>query len=154
MKVLILYETKSGFTKDCAMKLHKALDGSEMFDIHKDDFNIDDYEVVLIGTPIYKTKLEPLTISYITKHKWKLLDKKLGIFCAGMNTKEFNLAVQESLPGEIFLHAEIVHCGGKIVYQSLSWVDKRTVKKRLGITSSEHLDYQHKLDELVKWAKE
>ena len=94
------------------------------------------------------------TIQFFKENKWKLLDKKLGIFCAGMNTEEFNRAMQGSLPSDIFIHAEIIHCGGRINYEMLSWKEKRIIKKKLGIKNNEYLDYSHKLEEMIKWANQ
>lgn len=154
MKTIILYETQKGYTKGCAEKLSSSLDSADMFDMQRQKFNIEEFDVILIGTPIYDGKIGKTTENFFKENKWKLLDKRLGVFCAGMNTKEFNRAMQESLPGEIFLHAEIVHCGGLIEYHSLKWLERRFVKKRFGITETTLLDYSYKLDELVKWVNQ
>ncbi len=154
MKTLILYETQKGFTKECGEKLLENLEDAYLFDIRKGKFNLEEYDVILVGAPIYEGKIDKVTIKFFESNKWKLLDRKLGVFCAGMNTQEFNQAMQESLPGEIFLHAEIVHCGGRINYDTLSWKEKRILKKRLGIKKSDFLDYSFKLNELVKWVNQ
>lgn len=154
MKTLILYETRKGYTKNCGIKLHDSIADSDLKDIMKDKYDISEYEIILVGAPIYEGTIDNITKKFFQNNKWKLLDKKLGIFCAGMNTKEFNKAMQESLPADIFIHAEIIHCGGRIVYETLKWKEKRILKRRLGITASDHLDYSHKLEELIKWVNQ
>ena len=154
MKTLILYETQKGYTKSCGEKLHSSLEDAILLDINKDQFDLNDFDIVVVGAPIYEGEIEETTRKFFSDNKWKLLDKKLGIFCAGMNTEEFNKAMQQSLPSDIFIHAEIVHCGGKINYETLSRKEKRILKRRLGIKESNHLDYSYKLDELVKWIKQ
>lgn len=154
MKVLILYETQKGFTKECGEKILAQLEDADLRDIQRDKYDISEYDVIVVGAPIYEGRIDKYTERFFKDNKWKLLNKKLGIFCAGMNTKEFNMAMQESLPGDIFLHAEIIHCGGRIQYDALSKKEKRVVKKRLGITQSDSLEYPHKIDAFIKWIKQ
>lgn len=77
--------------------------------------------------------------------------KKLGIFCAGMNQQEFNTAVQDSLHPDIFYHAEIVHCGGKLNFDKISLIDKITVKRKLGITESIEIKKDVEMKAFIEW---
>lgn len=154
MKTLILYESQKGFTKECGEHILNLLEDTVLLDIKKDKYNLEEYDIVLVGAPIYEGKIDKTTVDFFKNNKWKLLDRKLAVFCAGMNTGEFNQTMQESLPGEIFLHAEIVHCGGRINFDTLNRKEKRVLKKRLGIKNSDFLDYFYKLDELAKWVNE
>jgi len=153
MKTLILYETKSGFTEECALHIQRHIPGSELIDIHTDNFDLADYDTVLIGAPIYDGRIEHYTSRYFTIHKLKLLNKRLGIFCAGMDTEDFNYAVQESMPPDIFYEAKIIHCGGRIDYKRLSLKDKFTVRRKLGIKSDKEVHNEQKLEQFIKWAK-
>lgn len=153
MNILILYETKSGFTEECAKQIHQQIPGSVMVDIHSDEFQIDDFDTILIGAPIYNGEIEHYTSRYFTIHKLKLLKKRLGIFCAGMNTEEFNYAIQESMPPDIFYEAKIIHCGGRIKYKNLSLKEKFTVRRRLGIKDDAEINNTDKMEQFIKWTK-
>ena len=153
MSILILYESKTGFTEHCAISLQEHLPGSDIEDIHNDTYDLTAYDTILIGAPIYMGEIEHFTQRFFVRHKPKLLKKKLGIFCAGMNKEEFNHAVQNSLPPDIFYHANIVHCGGKIDYSTLSIKEKFTIRRRLGIKSDAHIENEDKMAEFIKWVK-
>jgi menaquinone-dependent protoporphyrinogen oxidase len=154
MKTLILYETKMGFTQQCAETLHNQLKESVMQDIHDESYDLNDYDTILVGSPIYIGELEQFTKRFFIRHKPELMKKKLGIFCAGMNREEFNLAVQNSLPPDIFYHANIVHCGGQIDMDKLSFKQKFTIRRRLGIKENSKVENPGKIDEFVKWVQE
>ena len=149
MKTLILYESKMGFTKKCADYLYNKISDSDIYDIENEKFNLNDYDKILIGAPIYKGKLEKITKKFVSNNKFLLLEKKLGVFCAGMNSKEFHTAVQDSLPPNVFYHAEIVHCGGVIDYKKLNIKEKLTLWRRLKIRKSEELEKLDSLDSLI-----
>lgn len=153
MKTLILYETKTGYTKGCAEFLHKNIENSEMLNIHSNLYKIEDYDQILVGAPIYIGELEYDNARFFFTKEKQLLKKRLGIFCAGMNKAEFNLAIQSSLPPNVFYHAEIVHCGGKIEYDTLSRKEKKIVRKRLGITDSKSIDNVESMQLFLKWAR-
>ncbi len=153
MKTLIIYETKSGFTEECARTIKNQIPDSVMMDIHSDEFDINDFETILIGAPIYEGEIEHYTSRYFSIHKLKLMKKRLGIFCAGMNTEEFNYAVQESMPPDIFYEAKIVHCGGRIKYKNLSLKEKFIVRRRLGIKHDEEINNSEKMEQFINWAK-
>lgn len=151
MKTLILYDTINGFTKDCAQNISTRVNDSSVYEISSEEFRLEDYETILIGAPIYRSKINKNVIDFITEKMAKLLDKKLGMFCAGMNKQEFHLAVQNSLPVEFFYRAKIVHCGGKINFAQLSLLQKLTVKRRLGIKASVSLEKKEEMTKFIAW---
>jgi|LGVE01.1.fsa_nt_gb menaquinone-dependent protoporphyrinogen oxidase len=153
MKTLILYDSKTGFTKSCAEQIHAMVDDSYICDINGIEYNINDYDTILIGAPIYAGKIKKNVAKFIRNNKIKLLSKKLGIFCAGIHTEEFNKAVQNSIPPEIFYNAQIIHCGGKITYPELSFLDKLTLRRRLGIKESTTVENKEEMLEFIQWVK-
>lgn|GEM_PF-2001594 len=151
MKTLILYETRTGYTKECADTLHSNIKDSHIFDITSKDYSLNDFDTILVGAPIYIGEIEKKTSRFFHIHKLKLLNKKLGIFCAGMNKEEFSMAVQNSLPPDVFYHAEIVHCGGRIEYKKLTFREKLTLRRRLGIKKSENMSNENEVESFIEW---
>lgn len=47
-----------GFTKKCAEHLHSKIEGSDIFDIEKQTFDLSGYDKILIGAPIYVGEIE------------------------------------------------------------------------------------------------
>lgn len=150
MRTLILYESKMGYTKKCAEYLHKMIENSELFEIESRKFKLEDYDRIIIGAPIYIGEIEEITKDFIKRNQFALLDRKLGLFCAGMSKEEFHIAVQDSLPPNIFYHAEIVHCGGVIEYSKLTLRDKYTIWRRLKIRKSLIDENLEALDKFVE----
>ncbi len=87
---------------------------------------------------------------FIEDHKFDLLDRKLGLFCSGLSKEEFHIAVQDSLPPNIFYHADIIHCGGVLDYSLLNWKEKYTIWRRLKIRKSLADENYESLDALVE----
>ena len=150
MKTLILYESKMGFTKKCADYLHTKIIDNDIYDIEDKKYKLKDYDRILIGAPIYIGEIEKTTKDFINNNKLLLLEKELGLFCAGMNSEEFHIAVQDSLPPNIFYHADIVHCGGVIDYKRLNLREKFTIWRRLRIRKSQEAEKLDSLDSLIK----
>lgn len=149
MKTLILYESKMGYIEKCGKYLFGKIKDCDIFDIKSKDYNIQDYENIIIGAPIYNGLMIQYTKKFINKNKLLLLDKQLGLFIAGMSREEFHTAIQKSLPPNIFYHAKIVHCGGVIEYSKLSLKDKYTLWRRLHIKKSKYDEMLDSLDELI-----
>lgn len=148
MKTLILYDTKYGFTEKCALYLHAKIQESDIQKL-SDDIDIAGYDKILLGTYIYVGEINENACNFLIKHKNKLLSKKLGIFCAGLNKIDFSNAVQKSIDPEIFYHAKIVNPGGKVIIENLTFFEKRKIKKRINIIEDTEEFYPENLDELL-----
>ena len=149
MKTLILYQTKHGFTESCARFIAKKMTDVTLEKIETPLIDVENYDRIMIGAPIYKGEIEEFTKEFIKNHKVALLKRKLGIFCSGLAKEEFSLAVQNSLPAEVFYHATIVHCGGVVKMHELSILEKLTLRRRLGITKTVEEPMYKNLDELL-----
>jgi len=154
MKTVVLFESKKGYTEECAKYISRRVEDCDVFEIHKFDGILEEYDNVLIGSPIYQGEIGDYTEDFFSIKKKILLEKKLGIFCAAMNTKEFNIAMQDRVPVEVFIHAKIIHCGGEVDFEKLKRKEKRILKRRLGITQSGSVKGKLKLDDLIKWIHE
>ncbi len=89
-------------------------------------------------------------MDFVRRNKLTLLDRKLGFFCTGLTKAEFNIAVQGSLPPDIFYHAKIVNCGGVLDYSKLTLKEKYTIWRRLKIRKSLKDPHLETLDDLLE----
>jgi menaquinone-dependent protoporphyrinogen IX oxidase len=151
-KIAILFDSQHGFTKNCAIELQKSLPQSELYNINKyTTYDPNDFDTIIVGAPIYKGALDPFVQKFFKRFKLVLLKKKIALFSSGMNEEEFNIAIQDSVPPEIFYNAFIVYCGGKINYEELSKKEKRILKRRLGITSDTEIKKMDRASSIINW---
>jgi len=149
MNVLILYDTKHGFTEKCARYLKGLLPGSSIFELGE-VFNILEFDKVLLGSYIYMGRISENASDFLKKYKSKLLDKELGIFCSALDKNDYLNALQKSIDPEIFYHAKIVLPGGKVKLEELNFFEKRKLKKRNNVTENREEFYPNRLDELLE----
>ena len=151
MKKAILYTSKHGFTKECAEYLASKMENAEVREIQM-EFDFAPYDHIIFGSFIYEGEIYKEAQKFLKKYKAKLLNRKLDIFCSGLDKKDYEHAIQTSLDPEIFYHASIVCPGGQIKLNNLSYFEKRTIKKRIGITSDVYEFYPERLDKIVQAA--
>ena len=150
MKTIIIYDTKHGFTKEVAEFVLKNEEDASLFHIQDANISLNEYVNVYIGSYILKGKLSKHTQNFIKKNKVDLLKKRLKLFLSALDASDFNNAVQNSLDPDIFYHAKKTNTGGKVVFDSLSYFEKRSLKKRINITSDTFNFNEQKILELIK----
>ena len=134
MKVAVMYYSLEGNTKKVAMKISDKLNADiyelkevksivpktgflkyvwggkqvvmkEKPDLEELNINIDEYDCVFIGTPVWASTYSPAIRSFLSKYTIK--GKKIGIFCShsgGLGNTIQN--IKDNLPGNDFI-AEI-----------------------------------------------
>lgn len=82
MKLLILYTSKTGSTKQYAQWLHEEFSESDLFDLNNFDFEkVKDYDLIIIGSPVLGGMF--LSTEVLMKHVEKLKDKKVFLMGVG-----------------------------------------------------------------------
>jgi menaquinone-dependent protoporphyrinogen oxidase len=149
MKVLILFDTKYGFTEKCAKYLHNKIPGSRICEL-QENFNVSEFDAIMLGSYIYLGEISEHAANFLKKYKNILLKKNLGIFCSALDKSDYLNALQKSLDVEIFYHAKIVLPGGQVKFSKLNFFEKRKLKKRINITTDIEEFYPDRLDELLE----
>ena len=128
IKTIIIYTTKKGCTKKCAGIIQKKIDNSEI--ICLDDLypNLDAYQNVIIGSPVYIGMINKKIKNFIIENKTKLLDKQLKIFLCGMNKKEEENTIKANFDEEIIDKTKIAFVGGAYYFDKLSFFEKLIVR--------------------------
>lgn len=88
MKVGIFYATMTGTTKKCAEILCKNIPGSALCELGKKEIYLEDYDYIIIGTPIIAGMFHKQVKKFIKTNRDKLLNKVGFFFCHGFAIDE------------------------------------------------------------------
>ena len=131
MKIAIVYATVGGTTKECASLLAKELKNQEveLFEIGKNEPNIEDFDVVVVGFPIMMGKAEKSARKYIKKHESELEGLKTAYYiCCGFVDCLEDYA-QKTIPATLRDSAIDVTClGGSLDPRRFKGINKFVVK--------------------------
>lgn len=132
MKTLIVYATKHGFTKECAIKLSKKLDGDfDILNLKENKIStIEQYDSVIIGGPIYAGQIIKEVKEFCEKNLNQLSDKKIGLFVCGMSDKDkMNLYLEQAFPEKLRSNALAKgDFGGSFVFKSMNFFERFIIK--------------------------
>ena len=116
MKTLVVYYTKTGNTKIVGDAIAKDLDADLEEIIALADIEIQknpgNYELIVIGTPIWAADMTPAIRNYLTKHEVVLTGKKIAFF---LTAKGFGIEKALKKLEEMVPNSDIV---GKLVVLS------------------------------------
>ncbi|WP_298847051.1 flavodoxin domain-containing protein [Clostridium sp.] len=125
MKTIVIYKSKTGFTKKYAEWIGEAL-SADIFDVSKVDINIvTDYDTVIYGGSLYAGGI--IGVKYITKNLDKIKGKKVVVFATGASpssdevireVKDKNFTLQEQK------HLQFFYLRGGFDYSKINPFDK------------------------------
>lgn len=154
MKTLIAYSSKYGNTQKCAKILEEKLSGDiTVADIGKNKkVDISDYDLVIIGGPMYMGRLNGDTKKFCKKNLKELKNKKIGLFKCGMDREtDAEVIISAQYPSELVkLAAAKKGFGGACVVSKMNSFDKMIFTKVAKSTEdSEFIDY-NQIDEFAR----
>jgi len=112
MKTLIVYAGKTGTTKECASILADKLNNVTIMDLVKENPNISDYDLIIIGSSIRMGMMHSAVKKFIKDNKELLKTKEVAYFicCAFPENAEENF--KRNLPNELLEKAIVCECFG------------------------------------------
>lgn len=130
MKLLILYGTKSGASKECAKLLGKKISNATIIDIDHEKPNLDEFTHIIVGAGVRNDKMYKPIRDFLKKNQTDLLTKIIACYLCNSKPKTTDDVIAASIPEAIREHAlEIRSFGG---YKP-SWVPVSEEKKLKGI---------------------
>jgi len=170
MKAVVIYKSKTGFTKKYAEWIAEELHG-DIFEVSKADINmLMPYDTIVYGGSLYASGI--LGVKFILKNLDKLKDKKIAVFATGaspsreetiseLRDRNFTKEQQEQL-GFFYLRGGFdytkLNAFDKFLMNLLKWQLKRkkelTLDDRGMLASYEKpIDFTRKknIDELIGW---
>lgn len=112
MKNLVIYDTKYGSTKEIAQAIGDGLGGQVSW--IKEIKEISNYDLIVLGCPIYAGRLLPGMIDFLEKEKENLVKSKLAIFIVCGDTGSVQVQGQET-GGKAYLREIANFLGGDIL---------------------------------------
>ena len=107
MSILIIYESKSGYTEECAQKLEKELSGRGRA-VHVKQArreNLKGYDHIVIGSAVYAGRI-PLSIrNFVKKNSEEILQVPLSLFVCGTGEEYKESYFEKNYPEVILSHA-------------------------------------------------
>lgn len=135
-KTLIIYESKYGTTEKIAKYLSLVLGPAKYCKTSefKDEFK--DFDLILIGSPIYSGKIVPKIADFIEKNINWLKTKKIALFCTGISIRDENenLNKLEKILGKVINKRAL---GGILKNNKLDEEDSKALKEfseKIGFT--------------------
>ena len=128
MKLLIVYSTKNGTTESCVKHLTSVLKGLDVTTVclERDTApDLTEYDMVLLGGPVYFGKFRPALREFLKKNEDTLCQQKLGLFlCCGLaHDMEYYM---EKLFSQRLRDAafQTLYFGGLLKIEGCGWMDR------------------------------
>ncbi len=132
MKMLIVFATKTGVTKDVAHALKKKLQGDVTVEEmgYVNDRMIELYDFIVLGAPVYMGQALAKMRRFVKLHKDVLLEKRLAFFFVGGDKDADMDALLLKGYGQTFFEKSerIVHMGGEFRFEKMGFLSRFIVK--------------------------
>ena len=157
MKVLIVYATKHGSSKEAAEMLANSIKKNaevSLFNINDNPPSPEDFDAVVVGGSIRFGKLNSKLKKYIKAHKALLAEKMSAIFiCCGI-AKDFEDYVTMQLPSDLNCPLGIHYFGGHLkpdrVHGIFDKILVKAMRESILMQDPDKSDYyRHELPELM-----
>jgi menaquinone-dependent protoporphyrinogen IX oxidase len=138
LKILILYDSKHGFTEHCLGLLAGNLPaGADLWPVaSRPGVPVwSDYDAILFGGPVYFGRWAPRVTAFVERHATEVAARpSLGAFVVSLSPKAAALRYfSKTLPTTFKGRLGHVACfGGAIRWKDLSWWERLVVKRSRG----------------------
>jgi menaquinone-dependent protoporphyrinogen oxidase len=150
MKTLILYKSKKGMTKKLAELVSQELKSAALYNLNDFNGELNDYEKIIIGSPVYIGKIDKQIKKFIDLNFPSLKTKSTRFFLCGMNYDNTQDVVGLNFSAEQAKTFKIDYIGGAYNFEKLNFLQKFIIKKVSGETESREVVLQERLLQLIK----
>ncbi|MGZ4901894.1 MAG: flavodoxin domain-containing protein [Halobacteriota archaeon] len=155
MKVLIIYDTRYGTTREIAQWLAEGLAADCDVKTVDEVANLD-YDLIIVGSPMYTDEPLPSVVQFLHDHNSILSRKKVALFLVydrlvASKLDTYEHIIREQAPPNVL---EVGIFGGYVDVEKLTKHDRRTIEdffRRLG-RRYEVVDNRNK-DEVLRFAQ-
>jgi menaquinone-dependent protoporphyrinogen oxidase len=143
MKTLIIYASKHGATKKCAMHIQKNHNDAALYNINDSiDLTPSSYDKIIIGSPIYAGLLNKKIKQWLVEHESTWTKKDTSLFICGMNDKSTDDVINNNLSDFQKNNLSTHFVGGAYDFKDMNFFERFIVKKVAKATTSiEKINY-------------
>ncbi len=132
MNILIGYATKSGAAKTCAELLEKEFPGCTVCDLGKEIPDINDFDIVIIGSGVRMGKIYKPVKNFIKSNITLLLSKNTAFYLCNAYPDTTKKAIEKNFPGKLVISAICIEAfGGKVPFSTdtvnQTWINKDNI---------------------------
>jgi menaquinone-dependent protoporphyrinogen oxidase len=156
MKPLIVYATYYESTEKCSYKIKEKIQNAVMLNasISNDIKFMNDYDTIIIGTPIHIGKIHKNIKKFVHKYEKDLQVKKIFLFYCGI-VDEYLANIEEQFPESIRKNIVFkTFLGGEIKKSKLKGIEKMGVEMIEKQMKTDFTDYNsinnEKIEELIQ----
>jgi len=150
-KILLLYETKKGMTEKLGQLLKEKISDMDIYEAKKFHGMMDQYDSIIIGTPIYMGKINKHIKKLINEQANILSNKKTAIYLCGMGMDDEPQVIannfSEKERGQYFIH----YLGGAYNFERMNFLQKFIIKKLTGESQSKEVVLERKMKALINY---
>ncbi|MBV2245854.1 MAG: flavodoxin domain-containing protein [Lentimicrobium sp.] len=133
MKTVILYVCKHGVAGKIAQLIRDSFPVGEItiIDLKKvDDFNIEHFDIVILGTSTNSGKINRKMHSFISKNAWTLLRKQLGLYLYCKDKTNATRLLDHAYPYELKLHSKSCRAiCDEVNYKRVGFIERTIVRR-------------------------
>ena len=158
MKLLIAYSSRTGTTEKCVNILKEKLPEAILVNLRIDKANIDEYDYIIIGSPIRMGMFPKEVRNFIKKNKEILKTKKCAYFICCASNDDYEKFIQSNIPVDLLDKAVCYDTfGGEYNMENLKGFNKfviSMVKKIAGDKLGEVKIIDENISRFIKRIKE
>jgi menaquinone-dependent protoporphyrinogen oxidase len=131
MSTIIVYATKHGAAKSCAVKLSEKITGKvDLVNLKESGIsNLEAYDKVIIGGSIYAGRIQKEVSNFCINNLSLLKEKKTGLFICCMIKSSEEGQINSSFPKELVSNAVVKDSfGGEFKFKDMNLAEKVITK--------------------------
>jgi len=101
MRILMVFSTKSGASRECAEMLAARIENCTICDLEEKTPDLNSYDVVVAGSGIRRGKAYKPFRSFLKDNTDILLSKKTAFFLCGMTLDKAKENIEKNIPDEL-----------------------------------------------------
>lgn len=144
MKTLILYSSHDGQTKKISEFLTAHLQGEVQVDALREDYDIQDFDRVIIGASIRYGHFNKMLDHFVSRHRLQLEEKSAVFFGVnltarkeGKDNPENNVYVRKFLQRTQWQPKLVAVFAGALLYPRYKWFDRVMIQFIMKLTGGE-----------------
>lgn len=150
MRKAIIYQTMTGTVEKCANMLKEQIPDADLINIKKDKFNLEDYDMVILGGAYYEGSLSGKIKKLIVKNTNTLLKIPYYIFICCGSEDDYKEILIKNIGKEIVESAKKVECfGSEIVPDRAKGLKKWMLNMMISAYAKDNKPLPHIYEERI-----